>query len=457
MKQTKKLPVERRPLEESFIARVEVEDLFGLYTYRLGPTPSADAESRRLFLLYGDNGSGKTTVLRLIFNLLSQATNQGHRGYLGRTPFRRLSVTLGEGTSLTVSRPSGALTGDYHVSVVRKEKRIVDAMIAVDDQGKVRAPQPDLDAFVRVLVDLNIDLYFLTDDRKGRSSAAVDNEQEHDRMLVRVYQEELARGRPLRDVQLPDRSETRLEVTIGRFDAWVRNQALVGSTTGELNTNSVYADIIQRIAKPRRGRPAGSERDLAELLTTMGRLEDSNRRYAEFGLTSRLNIEPIVAATDGASPATTRIIASVLGPYVDGIQARLQALESIQHLLEVFIESLNSFLNNKSASFSLRVGLQIRSRNGELLSSSMLSSGERQLLLLLCDTVLARDDATIFLIDEPEISLNVKWQRTLLDALLRLTVDSPVQFVIATHSLELLARHRTSIRQLADENAASVQ
>jgi predicted ATP-binding protein involved in virulence len=70
------------------------------------------------------------------------------------------------------------------------------------------------------------------------------------------------------------------------------------------------------------------------------------------------------------------------------------------------------------------------------------SSGERQLVLLLSNTILARDTAGIFLIDEPELSLNVKWQRNLVSALLRCSEGSRIQYVLASHTLELITQHK---------------
>jgi predicted ATPase len=84
----------------------------------------------------------------------------------------------------------------------------------------------------------------------------------------------------------------------------------------------------------------------------------------------------------------------------------------------------------------------------------VLSSGEKQLLLLFCNTIRARTQANIFVVDEPELSLNVKWQRQLLQSLLALVKGTGVQFVIATHSIELLAGQRDSIIHLTSSTTA---
>jgi predicted ATPase len=100
-------------------------------------------------------------------------------------------------------------------------------------------------------------------------------------------------------------------------------------------------------------------------------------------------------------------------------------------------------------SFEMHRGFEIRDQSGKALPPGGLSSGERHLLLLFCNSLVALDRATIFIIDEPEISLNIKWQRKLLTSLLECVGKSPVQYVFASHSLELLARHRGNVLKLA--------
>ena len=62
-------------MAEKLISRIRVEGLFGLYTYEVPQTGVLDNAA----ILYGDNGVGKSTMLRLVFHLLSSANNKGHR------------------------------------------------------------------------------------------------------------------------------------------------------------------------------------------------------------------------------------------------------------------------------------------------------------------------------------------------------------------------------------------
>lgn len=146
----------------------------------------------------------------------------------------------------------------------------------------------------------------------------------------------------------------------------------------------------------------------------------------------------------------------MLEPYVDSIRARLTALSDIQKKLSVFYEILKTaFYRRKKVSVTVTDGIRVVDENGDALDPSNLSSGEKQLLLLLCNVLTATHHPTLFIIDEPELSLNVKWQRRLIDSLLLLVEGTRVQFIMATHSIELLTRHKGSVLKLEHRNLAS--
>ena len=66
---------------------------------------------------------------------------------------------------------------------------------------------------------------------------------------------------------------------------------------------------------------------------------------------------------------------------------------------------------------------------------SQLSSGEKQLLWIFVETLLAGDNS--ILIDEPEISMHVDWQKQLVAAMQKLSPSA--QLILATHSPEIMA------------------
>lgn len=77
-----------------------------------------------------------------------------------------------------------------------------------------------------------------------------------------------------------------------------------------------------------------------------------------------------------------------------------------------------------------------------------LSSGEKQLLILLIEALLQRESNCIFLADEPEISLHIEWQREIIESVLSLNPNA--QIIVATHSPEIAGKYKSKIKRMSE-------
>ena len=75
-----------------------------------------------------------------------------------------------------------------------------------------------------------------------------------------------------------------------------------------------------------------------------------------------------------------------------------------------------------------------------------LSSGEKQLLILLTEALLQNKESFIFLADEHELSLHIEWQREILPAVRRINPNA--QVIVATHSPEIAGKYNDNIIQI---------
>ncbi len=87
----------------------------------------------------------------------------------------------------------------------------------------------------------------------------------------------------------------------------------------------------------------------------------------------------------------------------------------------------------------------------EAIASDKLSSGEKQMLSFLCYNAFSEN--TAIFIDEPELSLHVDWQRLLLPTLLEQGTGN--QFFIATHSPFIYAKYPDKEIPLGDDGGAN--
>jgi energy-coupling factor transporter ATP-binding protein EcfA2 len=448
------LPPSRTP-NTLAITSIEVRGLFGIFDYDLKPEGVMEADKQnRLLILYGDNGSGKTTILKLVYHLLSPEDRRGHRTFIAGVPFRSLDVRLGNEIRVEAIRDQDRLIGSYLLRISRSDTIVAEARLPTDENNVVQIRDDDITLqrtwahFISQLTAIGLSLSYLPDDRNMES--AFHSPQDAVALFGGSDATDVLLRQRVARLQLDQRSV--LETAVKRAEDGLRSASLQAATTGEADTNKIYADVVKRVAKSGRNTRGDAEPAIS-LLSQLTELQARSKAYSALGLMSPLSMEEVIDALHKAKPQKRQIMSEVLRPYVNGLEARLKALQNVQTLIQDFLDGVNKFLTNKRVDFSLTAGITIRSSSGQNLFPAMLSSGEKQLLLLFCNTIAARQSRSIFIIDEPEISLNVKWQRRLLDALLRLVGGTELQFLIATHSIELLAQYSSHVIQL--RNASS--
>jgi predicted ATP-dependent endonuclease of OLD family len=117
--------------------------------------------------------------------------------------------------------------------------------------------------------------------------------------------------------------------------------------------------------------------------------------------------------------------------------------------LNDYLSAVNRFLNdsNKELYFDESTGklvfsfsdLPDKKRSGR--SVSRLSSGERQILILFTFLAFASKRQSVFIVDEPELSLHPKWQSDFMDVFLKLQPEG-TQLLVATHSPDIVGKYK---------------
>lgn len=129
---------------------------------------------------------------------------------------------------------------------------------------------------------------------------------------------------------------------------------------------------------------------------------------------------------------------AVLGRYLQDSASKLDSFRYLLERLDLFINTLNSRFFRKRIYFTSDRALAIKNSRGDQLSVSDLSSGEQHELILLKYLLFDTNPGSVVLIDEPEISLHVSWQKAFLDDLSRISGIASLRFIIATHSPQII-------------------
>lgn len=116
--------------------------------------------------------------------------------------------------------------------------------------------------------------------------------------------------------------------------------------------------------------------------------------------------------------------------------------------LRRYESTVNSFLAEKEIHVLDTGELRITSSGVPTLdiSPEVLSSGEKQILILMTQALLFEDQPVVYVADEPELSLHVKWQERLLESLRSLGRE--IQIIVATHSPDIVGPFRDRIIEL---------
>ncbi len=120
--------------------------------------------------------------------------------------------------------------------------------------------------------------------------------------------------------------------------------------------------------------------------------------------------------------------------------------------IEIFKTVINELFTSTDKSLIIldngKMAVKINDENLEL---HYLSSGEKQILFILLSVLLKDDAPYILLMDEPEISLHVAWQTSLLNNIQKLNAN--VQVIVVTHNpLIVLGRKAEEISTLIQNN-----
>ena len=399
------------------IISFEIDGLFGGPSFEIEfPAGGGKDQDPSVLILSGRNGTGKTTILRMIRGMLRLDFNE-----FRKVPFRSASLKLSNGDEVGIERLNSTefpLRMTYNASSVnlgttQRTEYSPDHRASIDAIRDVALP---------ILGTVHYNLLEL--DRlplRDRLTA-------EERTVLQNYVPSAARRRPksladrvaefVRDAQVNYRRFFR-EESLGFLPRILDrlNPTVTQPTAHELKSR--IADIRETYSQTKRFGLILEEDQLAILDSLLD--SDTYRSPQQLVL-----IETYVEAQENAQRAR------------DLIATRLQSFEAI----------MAEFLIGKTVMIDARRGLVISTEQGPL-TEEQLSSGEYHFLCMMVAALLCQRVGSIIAIDEPELSLHVSWQRKLVSALATCAAGSSPLFLFATHSLAIASEHADCVLTLS--------
>ena len=417
------------------VRRVWGRRVLGEFDYEI------DFESRitpenRLRVIYAENGMGKTNFLRALYYLLDARIE--HFQALAEIPIQAVGAELRSGWTIEMSNSEEAAVFGLTFRITPppgshdEGAEITLGAEELDGRYALRSWQrrPAYGAFQALVSRLDLATLFVGDDRAVLSSLEAPRvtSEPHTIREQRDHAARLHRRMSVRE------SLDNLESAFTRLAI-----AGISRDQSEASPQGVYLDITNRVLAGTSSPPLAADARV-DLISRCSDVIDRGTAYEKYGLLSLRQVHGIYKALTATRTNDTRLrqLHTVIDPYLTSVDDEITRLAATQKLIDTFVQSVNGFLTRKELRFSALRGISLVDQSGQILNPESLSSGEKHLLLLMSNATLARFSGALVIIDEPELSLGLRWQRVLLRELLRCTEGSSVQFVVASHSVQIL-------------------
>lgn len=413
---------------------LKVRGLFGIFDHELNLNVD-----ERITIIHGPNGFGKTVILTLLNDFFA-----GRYLALRRYPYEQLRLEFVDGSVIEVEPISDESDGGENP---KQGIRVVGTRVKFVHPGGEpleyvrRAPIRARSLLTRQLGN-SLARY------KQTSSIESRVRDELAKMLPRLEQQDqeepegLASLRKSLTVRFIETH--RLVIFADSRSSDSRGEPAVERYARELaveikSTLAEYAEKSQALDHtfPRRlvSGPTSQVLTKDEILAKLLNLEKKRQSLIDAGLLdeTRDNFEIQSEIDPGKF--------SVLTVYLNDVQEKLAVLDTLAAKIDLFRGLVRQRFRFKEMTISKDKGFAFSAKKGEL-ALTALSSGEQHEIVLLYELLFKVQQNALVLIDEPEISLNVFWQRQFVDDLSRITKLSGFDVMIATHSPQIINDRR---------------
>lgn len=414
------------------LRRVVVDGLFGIYDHDF----RLDLEDR-VTLLHGPNGVGKTVVLGMIDALLRKNFD-----YFRDLPFSRFRLEFHDDSAVDLA-PAGAESGDghYELELSRPGEAVRSATVrGVSRAGRIAAeidylrPHTELS---RTWIDMRdgevldaeevVSRYPRYADHAAESDEAPwfgdfrENARVHfikEQRLVRVDWSSIS---SMHHVMPPRRSKP---IIFAVNECSEHFQKRIAEALVRYGRESQALDQTF----PRRLIAATDEMAVEDLKKQMSDLDHRTEELRKIGVLDETPTHPF--SVDNLGGMDLRVMTL----YVRDTEQKLQVLDDLAKRVRVLLEHVNQKYRHKTIEPDREHGFVATSDKGQPLPLQSLSSGEQQELVLHYDLLFRVPSNAVVLIDEPELSLHVAWQKRFLPDLLKIVELSNFDALVATHS-----------------------
>ncbi|MEV8036030.1 AAA family ATPase [Streptomyces sp. NPDC086182] len=440
----------QEPIERKLV-RVEVTQLLGRFDHEVKfPT------GRDFVILHGPNGIGKTKLLELIAATFSLDVMT-----IAEIPFRAAYFEFDDGHLLTVERlgqealPGLSQEEATSESFAMRLRQPGGREIPWDVAESLTQPENQT-ALARVLERGDFPVRRMG---PNRWRDITEGDILSTREVYRRYRDYLPRSAGFKTENAPDEIMHvvgSIAVHLIETQRLLNLAATVGARVGreperQMPTVMEFSrdfsrrldDNLAQNSRVSQGLDRSfPKRLLSETAPGQEITEDSIRsRYSQQSEIRRRLTQISVLDASGELPLPDRTLADwekrVLWTYLDDTEEKLNTFQPLLDRVALLRDIVNSRFLYKELTLG-REGFKVVTDSGKEIRPNQLSSGEQHELVLTYDLLFNVKPNSLVLIDEPEISLHVTWQKEFLNDIVRIAAINSSRFIVATHSPQII-------------------
>ncbi|RLU99255.1 hypothetical protein CTZ27_15010 [Streptomyces griseocarneus] len=438
------------------VTSIEVDGLIGRYNHKIDFSPEDD-----FVILHGPNGVGKTMLLELV-----KAASALKVGKLMSIPFAQARISYHDGTILQLNRHTQEIlpfedfeadepkarsnSGDTSVrfTLLRDRKVVAEWTANVGGVTHRVAPRASrLEGYLPVrqvgpnswhdMEEGDVISWPEIFDRYPDSLSAevfgsrMPDEFREFRNEANVHLIETQRLVVLQRARAHSRSETaQLSTKVEEFAEDLKQR--LGGALAENSRISQERDRTypSRLLMHSWNEPPSDE-EIREMYSSQSELRE---QLAQISLLDETTGG--ISLPKEMEPWQRR----VMWTYIEDSKIKLATFLPLLEKIKLLQEIVNSRFLSKRMVIDRHAGIGFVTDEGRKLEPTMLSSGEQHELVLLYDLLFSVPPGALVLIDEPEISLHVNWQKRFLDDIRRISRISGFRFIVATHSPQIIGK-----------------
>jgi predicted ATP-binding protein involved in virulence len=399
------------------IQSIKIEKLFDIFDYDI----SFQSEEN-ILIITGPNGFGKTKILNIIHSLFNREFS-----FFCDLVFKKITIILNSDISIEILKFIHHEKYEVQFHFFEKGEKLDFLKLRKDDAK-------ELDKDISIDSGLSIFEKYLANSKNFQEEIVktpIDSEPQQRKRILDSIKVHLIREQRLLKIEKTNSNflltlsepKTSIKETIQSYSEDLK-VLIIESIQ---NRDKVAQELDS--SYPKRLLNETDDIEIEEFKSRFNVLKEKQHKLKVFG----------ISENEQEVPGYSKKNSTALFVYLKDAEKKISVFDELVGKLELFANILNERrLTFKSIKILKDKGFIFITDKGKDLKLTDLSFGEQNEVVLLYELIFNTKENTVLLIDEPEISLHITWQKEFVKDLIKIIKLQKIQVIIATHAPSII-------------------